>query len=53
MESGRLMIGYQPLTTKRLPNFFRLSLTCFPVLTKGDMDFILDDIERLGKDIEL
>ena len=51
MESGSLMIGYQPLSTKNLPNFFRLSLTCFPEPNQQDMDFILDEIDRLGKDI--
>ena len=52
MSSGSLMIGYQPLTCKNLPNFFRLSLTCIPPATMEDMDFIVDEIERLGKDLE-
>ncbi|XP_054155646.1 cysteine sulfinic acid decarboxylase-like [Oppia nitens] len=51
MDCGSLMIGYQPLTTKQLPNFFRLSLTCLPKRTVQDMDFILDEIERLAEDI--
>jgi hypothetical protein len=51
MESGSLMIGYQPLSTKELPNFFRLTLTCFPQPTKQDMDYIVNEIERLGQDI--
>ncbi|CAG2171825.1 unnamed protein product [Oppiella nova] len=53
MDCGSLMIGYQPLSTKQLPNFFRLSITCFPESNTRDMDFILDEIETLGKDILL
>ncbi|CAG2113893.1 unnamed protein product, partial [Medioppia subpectinata] len=53
MANGSLMIGYQPLSTKQLPNFFRLSLTCFPEPNHKDMDYIIDEIERLGNDIEL
>jgi hypothetical protein len=51
MENGSLMISYQPLSTKGLPNFFRLTLTCFPQPTKEDMDYIINEIERLGQDI--
>jgi len=52
MESGTLMIGYQPLSTKGLPNFFRLTLSCFPQSTEEDMDFVINEIERLGQDIK-
>lgn len=53
MGTGRLMINYNPLTCKNLPNFFRLSLTCIPPPTMEDMDFIIDEIDRLGKDITI
>lgn len=52
METGSLMIGYQPLSSKRLPNFFRLSITCFPERSKQDMDYIIQQIEVLAKDIQ-
>lgn len=52
MECGTLMIGYQPLTTKNLPNFFRFVLSCFPKPTKEDLDFVVSEIERLGESIE-
>ncbi|EDV97375.1 cysteine sulfinic acid decarboxylase [Drosophila grimshawi] len=47
--SGTLMIGYSPLTSRQLGNFFRMVLTCFPVLEAGELDVILDEIERLGE----
>lgn len=46
--SGTLMIGYQPLKHRRLHNFFRLVTTCHPVLTKDDMDRVIEEIETKG-----
>ncbi|KAH8295627.1 hypothetical protein KR018_000542, partial [Drosophila ironensis] len=51
--SGTLMIGYSPLKAHNLGNFFRMVLTCFPVLKQEELDFILDEIERLGEKIEV
>ena len=34
------------------PNFFRIVLTA-PHATESDMDFVLDEIERLGKDLQV
>ncbi len=48
---GTLMVGYQPLKHKNLPNFFRMVVHCLPKSTRSDMDFVLDEIERVGKDI--
>eukprot|EP00794_Sanderia_malayensis_P003133 gene3133-3601_t len=45
---GTMMIGYQPL--KDLGNFFRMVVVSAAV-TIGDMDFVLDEIERLGHDL--
>ena len=42
------MIGYQPLKDEK--NFFRM-ITVSPGVTHADMDFLLDEIERLGKDL--
>ena len=47
-EHGTMMIAYQPL--KEQINFFRM-INSNPGQTHEDMDFILDEIERLGKDL--
>ncbi|KAK7084591.1 hypothetical protein SK128_014819, partial [Halocaridina rubra] len=48
---GSLMIGYQPLAYKNLVNFFRMVTTCYPTPTEEDMDFVIDEIERLGAEL--
>ncbi|KAI1292667.1 Cysteine sulfinic acid decarboxylase [Halotydeus destructor] len=48
MKEGRFMVNYQPLSSKGLPNFFRLVLTCVPEPTKEDMDAFVSQISRLG-----
>lgn len=45
------MIGYQPLPSKGFVNFFRLVVSGQPELTHQNMDFIIDEIERLGQDL--
>ncbi|CAG0915350.1 unnamed protein product [Notodromas monacha] len=50
---GSLLIGYQPLKHKNLRNFFRLVLTCQPPLTTENMDFVVSEIDRLGRDMIL
>ncbi|XP_065053236.1 acidic amino acid decarboxylase GADL1-like [Rhopilema esculentum] len=45
---GSMMVGYQPL--KDHVNFFRM-IVISSVVTHEDMDFVLDEIERLGKDL--
>uniref|UniRef100_A0A7M5XDJ4 Glutamate decarboxylase n=2 Tax=Clytia hemisphaerica TaxID=252671 RepID=A0A7M5XDJ4_9CNID len=47
-EKGSMMVAYQPL--KEHVNFFRM-INSNPGQTFSDMDFILDEIERLGKDL--
>ncbi|XP_065432065.1 cysteine sulfinic acid decarboxylase isoform X2 [Chrysemys picta bellii] len=47
-KKGSMMVGYQPLGSK--VNFFRQVVTN-PVVTKQDLDFFLDEIERLGTDL--
>lgn len=49
MQEGKIMVNYQPLSSKKLPNFFRLVLTCIPAPNKEDMDFFVDEIARLGE----
>ncbi|KAM4689211.1 glutamate decarboxylase 1-like [Discoglossus pictus] len=46
MEEGTLLISYQPLGDKA--NFFRMVLSN-PATRKSDVDFLLEEIERMGK----
>ncbi|XP_076022626.1 cysteine sulfinic acid decarboxylase [Genypterus blacodes] len=48
MKQGTMMVGYQPLGNK--VNFFRV-IVFSPLVTQTDMDFFLDEIERLGKNL--
>ena len=47
---GTMMICYQPLGD--LPNFFRMAMMA-PTATEADMDFVLEEIERLGEGLEV
>ncbi|XP_045656916.1 cysteine sulfinic acid decarboxylase isoform X2 [Ursus americanus] len=48
VKEGSMMIGYQPHGTRG--NFFRM-VVANPALTRADMDFLLDELERLGQDL--
>lgn len=48
MQNGNLMIGYQPLDEK--PNFFRMVISN-SATSKEDLDFMLDEIEKLVNDL--
>lgn len=48
MQSGTLMVGYQP--DDRRPNFFR-SIISAAAVTEKDVDFMLNEIDRLGQDL--
>ncbi|XP_071768120.1 acidic amino acid decarboxylase GADL1 [Centroberyx gerrardi] len=48
MKAGSMMVGYQPHGDKA--NFFRMIIIS-PQAGKEDMDFVLDEIHRLGKDL--
>ncbi|KAK5923704.1 hypothetical protein CgunFtcFv8_000649 [Champsocephalus gunnari] len=48
IKQGTMMVGYQPLGDK--VNFFRM-IVLSPLVSKEDMDFSLDEIERLGNDL--
>ncbi|KAI1237182.1 hypothetical protein IHE44_0014438 [Lamprotornis superbus] len=50
MESGTTMVGYQPQGDK--VNFFRMVISN-PAATKSDIDFLIEEIERLGQDLSL
>jgi glutamate/tyrosine decarboxylase-like PLP-dependent enzyme len=51
IEQGTMMIQKNPLDEFGLPNFFRLTLKNERT-TMDDMDYILDEIDRLGQLIE-
>ncbi|XP_058975350.1 cysteine sulfinic acid decarboxylase-like [Musca domestica] len=48
IRQGTLMMGYSPLQYRNIGNFFRMVFTCFPVMQEAELDFILDEIERLA-----
>ncbi|XP_018567199.1 glutamate decarboxylase [Anoplophora glabripennis] len=48
MQSGTLMVGYQP--DDRRPNFFR-NIISSAAVTEDDVDFLLDEMDRLGHDL--
>ena len=48
MQSGTLMVGYQP--DDRRPNFFR-SIISSAAVTMKDVDFMLNELDRLGEDL--
>lgn len=48
MEQGTTLVQYQPLGS--LPNLFRVAISN-PIVTSADVDFLVEEIERLGRDI--
>jgi hypothetical protein len=48
MKAGSMMVGYQP--DGDLVNFFRMIISNLDIV-KSDMDFVVDEIDRLGKDL--
>ncbi|XP_072139632.1 acidic amino acid decarboxylase GADL1-like [Mobula birostris] len=48
MKKGSMMVGYQPHRDK--VNFFR-QIIISPLVSREDMDFILNEIDSLGKDL--
>lgn len=49
---GNMMVAYQPLQSKKWVNFFRLCLTCQPVSTHHQIDYVIDEIEKIGESYE-
>lgn len=45
---GSLMIGYQPVPYKNLKNFFRMVIHGVPKPTRENMEFVVNEIERIG-----
>jgi len=48
MTAGTIMISYQPLG--EYPNFFR-SIISNQAIQESDVDFMLDELDRLGHDL--
>ncbi|XP_058500227.1 cysteine sulfinic acid decarboxylase [Solea solea] len=48
VKQGTMMVGYQPLGNR--VNFFRV-IVFSPLVSQKDMDFFLNEIERLGNDL--
>ena len=48
MERGTTMVGYQP--DKDRPNFFRMIISN-QAITREDLDFLIDEIVTIGKEI--
>lgn len=48
MKAGSMMVGYQP--DGDFVNFFRMIISNLDIV-KSDMDFVVDEIDRLGKDL--
>ncbi|XP_013856797.1 glutamate decarboxylase 1 [Austrofundulus limnaeus] len=48
MEAGTTMVGYQPQGDK--VNFFRMVISN-PAAGRSDIDFLVEEIERLGQDL--
>lgn len=51
IRKGKIMVGYTPLSSKNIGNFFRVSLSCFPVATEESMHYLLDEFESISEDI--
>ncbi|KAI1695530.1 pyridoxal-dependent decarboxylase conserved domain-containing protein [Ditylenchus destructor] len=50
MERGTTMVGYQPDPHSNRPNFFRMIISN-QAITETDLDFLIDEIIQIGKDM--
>ncbi|KAL7301188.1 hypothetical protein TKK_0006158 [Trichogramma kaykai] len=48
IKVGSLMIGYTPLPSKNMPNFFRMVVSCQPPPNHSSMDFVINNIVEHG-----
>lgn len=51
VTEGTMMVCYQPL--KNYPNFFRMVTVTSPAASEADMDFVLDELDRLGAKLQV
>lgn len=47
--AGTMMVGYSPV--KGMGNFLRMVVAGFPAAEHKDMDFVLDELQRLGENL--
>lgn len=50
-HEGTVMVGYSPLPHRGIGNFLRMVLACLPKAGKAQIDFVLDEIERMGEKV--
>ena len=50
VKNGSLLIGYTPLKLRGYVNFFRIIIEN-KLCEHSDMDYVVQEIERLGKDV--
>lgn len=50
VKRGSMMIGYSPLPSKNIGNFFRMTVTCFPTIKVDAIDFLINEIRRIGEE---
>lgn len=51
--NGNLMITYSPLSSMNIGYFFRMVVTAHPKATEESMEFVLNEIEKIGESIPL
>ncbi len=51
VKSGNISVDNSPMVNPKLPNFLRLTVASSKVNTR-DMDFVINEIERIGKEIK-
>ncbi|XP_055643248.1 acidic amino acid decarboxylase GADL1 isoform X2 [Toxorhynchites rutilus septentrionalis] len=49
VTQGNMLIGYAPLPHKGIGNFFRMVVTCHPRPTYSSMQFVIEEIQRIGE----
>uniref|UniRef100_A0A182XX13 Uncharacterized protein n=1 Tax=Anopheles stephensi TaxID=30069 RepID=A0A182XX13_ANOST len=52
VKRGTALVGYVPLLHKGIGNFFRMVVTCHPRPTRATMQYIIDEIERVGEELK-
>ncbi|GAB0098487.1 cysteine sulfinic acid decarboxylase [Sergentomyia squamirostris] len=52
VKKGSMMVGFCPLPHKNVGNFFRMVITCYPTLTRNDVDCFIAEIEQFGDSLD-
>jgi hypothetical protein len=48
---GSAMLACQPLPEKNLPDFFRITFGCHPLINESDMDRLIATLKQLSNDL--